>query len=104
MCNINGTVPKAQMCNINGTEVVVLDAKDEKYLYRSLNVADLFDYFYIMAKVHTKKPRWKLCPIASVSRSITHKLGRWLDQQLKPIIQKLPSYITSFFQLKQQLE
>jgi hypothetical protein len=82
---------------------LVLDGKDERYLYRSLNVVDPFAYFYIMAKVR-KKPRWKVCPIASVSRSITHKLGQWLDQQLKPIIQKLPSYITSFFQLKQQLE
>jgi hypothetical protein len=81
----------------------VLNYKDEKYLSRSLEVADPFAYFYIMAKVH-KKPRWKVRPIASVSGSITHGLGRWLDQQLKPIVRALPSYISSSLQLKQRLE
>jgi hypothetical protein len=89
--------------NFIGDYHKVLSDKDEKYLYRSLDVADPFAYFYIMAKVH-KKPRWKVRPIASVSGSLTHGLGRWLDQQLKPIIRKLPSYITSSFQLKQRLE
>jgi hypothetical protein len=28
---------------------------DKKYLYHSLDVADPFAYFYIMAKVHNKK-------------------------------------------------
>jgi hypothetical protein len=78
--------------------------KDEKYLYHSLDVANPFAYFYIMAnKVHNK-PSWKVRPIVSVSRSITHGLRQWLDQQLKPIIQKLSLYIASSFQLKQQLE
>jgi hypothetical protein len=81
----------------------VLNDKDEKFLFRSLNVANPFAYFYIMAKVH-KKPLWQVCPIASVSGSITHSLGRWLDQQLKPIIQQLPLYLSSSLQFKPQLK
>jgi hypothetical protein len=41
--------------------------------------------------------------MVSVSGSITHGLGRWLDQQLKPIILQLPSYIESSLALKTQL-
>jgi hypothetical protein len=54
-----------------------------------------------MAKVH--KSPWKVRPIVSVSGSITHGLGCWLDQQLKPIVKQLPSYIESSFELKGQL-
>ena len=55
-----------------------------------------------MAKVH--KTPWAVRPIVSVSGSTTHGLGRWLDQQLKPIVQKLPSYISSSFELKKRLQ
>jgi hypothetical protein len=48
-----------------------------------------------------RKTPWKVRPIVSVSSSITLGLGRWLNQQLKPIIKKLPSYISSSFDLKQ---
>jgi hypothetical protein len=46
------------------------DYQDKKFLHRSLDVANPFAYFYIMAKVH-KKALWQVCP----------GLGRWLDQQ-----------------------
>jgi hypothetical protein len=55
-----------------------------------------------MAKVH--KSPWAVRPIvSSVSGSVTHGLGCWLDQQLKLLIRKLPSYIESSFGLKTQL-
>jgi hypothetical protein len=51
-----------------------------------------------MAKVH--KFPWAVQPIVSVSGSVTHGLGCWLDQKLKPLVCKLPSYIESSFGLK----
>ncbi len=74
---------------------------DQTYLGRSLDVPDKFAHFYIMAKVH--KSPWTVRPIVSVSGSVTHGLGRWLDQQLKPLVRKLPSYIESSFDLKTRL-
>jgi hypothetical protein len=79
-----------------------LGPSDEKFLTRSLEVTDPFAHFYIMAKVH--KIPWTVRPIVSCSGSISHGLGRWLDQQLKPIVRKLPSYISSSFDLKQKLQ
>jgi hypothetical protein len=42
-------------------------------------------------------------PIVSMSGSPTHGIGWWLDQQLKLIIKRLPSYIESSFDLKNWL-
>ncbi len=38
-----------------------------------------------------------------MSGSLAQELGCWLDQQLKPIVQLLPSYIASSFDLKKRL-
>jgi DNA-binding MarR family transcriptional regulator len=76
--------------------------KDERtYLTRSLSVKDPFAYFYLTAKVH--KIPWKTRPIVSISGSITHGLGRWLDKELQPICRKLSSFISSSFALKKEL-
>ena len=74
---------------------------DQTFLWRSLDVQDKFAHFYVMAKVH--KSPWTLRPIVSVSGSITHGLGRWLYQALKPIVRQLPSYIASSLDLKNRL-
>jgi hypothetical protein len=75
---------------------------DERtYLLRSLEVKDKFAYFYLTAKVH--KTPWKTRPIVSISGSITHGLGRWLDKELQPICRKLQSFISSSFDLKTEL-
>ena len=75
---------------------------DLTFLLRSLKVDDPFAYFYALAKVH-KKP-WVTRPIVSVAGSITHGIGRWLDQQLQPIVRQLPTYLKSSFQLKTDLD
>jgi hypothetical protein len=76
--------------------------KDERtYLQRSLDVKDKYAYFYLTAKVH-KNP-WSTRPIVSISGSITHGLGRWLDKELQPICRKLQSFISSSFDLKTEL-
>jgi hypothetical protein len=56
-----------------------------------------------MAKVH-KNP-WKVHPNVSVSGGkLHHGLGQWLNQQLKPIVKMLPSYISrSSFNWKQHI-
>jgi hypothetical protein len=79
-----------------------LGPKDETYPACSLDVPDPFAHFYIMAKVY--KTTWAVRLILSVSGSTTHCLGRWLDQQLKPIVKKLSSCILSSFELKQRLQ
>jgi len=76
---------------------------DMKYLERYLeSVRDPFSYFYILAKVH--KHPWKTRPIVSVSGSLIYGIGKWLDQQLQPIIKRLPTYLSSSFTLKDKLD
>mmetsp|Transcript_1627 Transcript_1627/g.3754 ORF Transcript_1627/g.3754 Transcript_1627/m.3754 type:complete len:636 (-) Transcript_1627:2757-4664(-) len=70
-----------------------IEHNDRTFLTRSLAMDDPFSYFYAIAKVH--KTPWKTRPIVSTSGSITHGLGRWLSQQLKPIVTALPSYVAS---------
>jgi hypothetical protein len=72
---------------------VDLPTDERTFLLRSLKVTDPFAYFYLTAKIH--KIPWKSRPIVSISGSITHGLGRWLDKELQPICRKLPSYISS---------
>jgi hypothetical protein len=76
--------------------------EDRTFLWRSLEVPDKFSYFYITAKVH--KTPWKPRHITSTAGSITHGLGRWVDQELKPIVHKLPSYIKSSEHLLKRLK
>jgi hypothetical protein len=78
-----------------------LPLDERTYLKRSLDVTDKFAYFYLTAKVH-KNP-WKTRPIVSISGSITHGLGRWLDKELQPICRKLQPFISSSFDLKTDL-
>ncbi len=75
---------------------------DQIYIDRSARTKDPFAYFYISANNH--KTPWKTRTTVSVFRSVTHVLGRWLDQQLQPMCQQLPSYLRSSFELKNRLE
>jgi hypothetical protein len=82
----------------------VLTDPDLKYIKRSIapdHLKDPFSYFYLLPKIH--KTPWSTRPIVSCCGSITHGLARWLDQQLQPIVKKLPNYITSSLDLKQKL-
>lgn len=75
---------------------------DQTFLTRSLETDDPLSYFYVIAKVH--KTPWKTRPIVSTSGSITHGLGRWLSQQLKPIVTNLPSFVASSSHLVNELK
>jgi hypothetical protein len=67
--------------------------RDAKFLRRSLSVKDPFAYFYITAKVH--KTPFKTRPIVSVSGSLLHGLGRWVDHYLQQICAGIPYRATS---------
>lgn len=59
-----------------------------KFLERSMNVKDPYSHFYLLAKVH--KSPLKTRPIVSVSGSLLHGLGLWVDEQLQKIAANLP--------------
>jgi hypothetical protein len=88
--------------NFINTYNKVLPKDDIKFIKRSIEVSDPLPKFYITAKVH-KNP-WKTRPIVSVSGSLLHGLGRWVDKVLQPIMKDLPSYIQSSYDLKTLLE
>jgi menaquinone-dependent protoporphyrinogen IX oxidase len=63
-----------------------LTKDDKTFIWQSLVVKDKYSNFYITAKVH--KTPWKPRPITSTAGSITHGLGQWINQELKPIVKK----------------
>jgi hypothetical protein len=65
-------------------------------------VTDPYPHFYLTFKIH--KTPLKTRPIVSVSGSLLHALGRWLDDQLQPLVRTLPSFIASSWELKNCLE
>jgi hypothetical protein len=74
-----------------------------KFLTESIDeVIDPYPHFYLTFKIH--KTPLKTRPIVSVSGSLLHALGRWLDNQLQPLVRSLPSFIASSWELKNCLE
>jgi hypothetical protein len=63
---------------------------------------DAFAEFYALIKIH--KTPIATRPSISQSGSLLHGLGRWVDQQLKPLVHHLPCYIKSSATLKKKLE
>lgn len=62
---------------------------DLKYLKRYMTtIKDPFSYFYLLAKVH--KTPWKTRPIISTCGSTGYGLAKWVDAQLKLIVDLLP--------------
>ncbi len=76
---------------------------DRTFLQRTFdNCKDPYAYFYLLAKVH--KTPWKTRPIISVSGSLLHGLGQWVDCQLKIVCEQLPFVIRSSHQLCLELK
>jgi hypothetical protein len=75
-----------------------LSKPDFKFLQRSLVVDDPFPKFYLTAKIH--KTPWKTRPIVSVSGSLLHGLGKWVDKQLQPFARDTNAHVKSSFEIK----
>ena len=78
------------------------DAWNFVYKKTSENSVDPFGRLYILYKIH-KKPL-KTRPVCSDCASITHALGKWIDEQLQPIFKAQETYIKNSFELKLELE
>lgn len=72
-----------------------------KFLLHSLEVENPYGHFYLLAKVH--KTPWATRPITSVSGSLLHGLGRWVEQQLQLVVKKLPYTTTNSWSLAHRL-
>ena len=82
---------------------LALDDDETTYLNRSINAStDYYSHFYIIAKIH-KNP-WKPRPIVSYCGSLLYGLGKWLDSQLQPIARATEAYISSSFDLCDQIK
>ena len=80
-----------------------LGPTNKKFLLNSMmEVTDPYPHLYLTFKIH--KTPLKTRPIVSVSGSLLHALGRWVDDQLQPLVRQLPSFIASSFELKQQFD
>ena len=93
---------KQKIKNFISEHKSTISDNDQQFLNRTLKVENPFSYFYITAKVH--KTPWKARPIVSQCGSTLDGLARWLTQQLKPLSQKMPSYLSSSKKLKTDLE
>ena len=82
----------------------VIPTKEQKYIRTSLDVPDahFFPQFYVTAKVH--KTPWKTRPVVSVSGSVLHGFGIWLDRQLQSYGRATDAYIQSSWELVQQFQ
>jgi hypothetical protein len=66
-----------------------------------------FGQFYILYKIHKgldKNGRWSTRPVCSDVTSLTHGLGKWVNEMLTPVQKAQPSYFQDSFELKKILE
>ena len=84
-----------------------LDKSDRQSLQHKLKKnANPYGRFYGTLKVHKltpENPQLKTRPIVSYSGNLLYGLAVWLDQQLQPIAQAVPSFIKNSYTLKQEL-
>jgi len=75
-----------------------------KYIRRHLEKTrtDPFGYFYLLVKLH--KSPISTRPVCSDCASLPHAIGKWVDQQLQPAVQKQQTYFKNSYALKQELD
>jgi len=83
----------------------LLDDGAYGYIYDKTNenMKDPFGKFYTLYKLH-KKPdsngNYPTRPVCSDCASITHALGKWVDEQLQPIFKSQRTYFKNSYELK----
>jgi hypothetical protein len=79
-----------------------------KYIRKHLgaNRKSPFGQFYILYKIHKEKKndRWSTRPVCSDVTSLTHAVGKWVNEMLAPIQQAQESYFQDSFALKKLLD
>lgn len=104
-------------------EVVLLEDKIEKWLdkheltigrmatkyirkHLGANRKSPFGQFYILYKIHKgqKNGRWPTRPVCSDVTSLTHAVGKWVNEMLTPVQQAQESYFQDSFALKKMLD
>jgi hypothetical protein len=70
------------------------------------NADSPFGQFYILYKIHKgmKNGRWPTRPVCSDVSSLSHCLGKWVNEMLTPIQQAQKSYFKDSFELKKKLD
>ena len=81
-----------------------LGQNEVKYLLKhtAANRADPHGYFYLMYKVHKKSLSTR--PVCSDCASITNPIGKWVDIQLQPVAQSMPTYFKDSFAFKKIID
>jgi hypothetical protein len=83
-----------------------VELSDDEYKYlsyhRSIALHDPLPYFYLLMKVHKEELATR--PIVSFPGSMFYALGVWIDFHLQPVAKSFPTYLTSSFELKKNLE
>jgi hypothetical protein len=79
-----------------------------KYIRKHLgaNRKSPFGQFYILYKIHKgkKNGRWPTRPVCSDVTSLTHAVGKWVNEMLAPVQQAQESYFQDSFALKKTLD
>ncbi len=63
---------------------------------------DPFGYFYLLIKLH--KSPISTRPVCSDCASLPHALGKWVNTQLQPIVQRQATYFKDSYALKKMLD
>ena len=81
-----------------------LDDDTVNYIRRHIEKTrtDPFGYFYLLIKLHKQPISTR--PVCSDCASLPHALGKWIDKQLQPIVQKQPTYFKNSSDLKSLLD
>jgi hypothetical protein len=85
-----------------------LDGMHARYIRKHMASvsASPFGQFYVLYKIHKgmKNGRWPTRPVCSDVSSLTHGLGKWVNEMLTPVQQAQQSYFQDSFELKKLLD
>jgi ribosome-associated translation inhibitor RaiA len=85
-----------------------VDGMHAKYILKHMASVSTspFGQFYVLYKIHKgmKNGRWPTRPVCSDVSSLTHGLGKWVNEMLTPVQKAQQSYFQDSFELKKMLD